>query len=674
MKFKIAIAAEGLLLCYLVLTSISSLFGTLANFRATKAAALGLDLVQLDKPESARLQFEDAVAARSDFQGGYQALLHLYLSTDSPDEEAAQKTADKLLALTGKKGRSAAAAYMALGVIKVREAMATDDQSQKVELLKAADLEFRRASERADPESAESFVNRGIVNFMIYKELKQQPYLTRSALLLDTAKRKRAISVHALYPLTFVRGNVLFEQGRRQSSLAEMARCQELDPAQGRGLTNLAVAHAHTLMSPVLSAEQKRALLQQVEKLVDESNPAYYLLRCAIGATYFEVGRYDDAVSLFRSLSTKYKDKGSALANLGAVLYAHFKRSVNQNKPARPISDAVDALYAAEAKDDLGPRERAKCWNILALCKREGYPFPKETKEPKQLYSAEYCLRKAIQLDKTYWAAPRNLGILHQLKKEWKDALRYYRLSLDANKAQVDLDRAVRQFESPPQIMNPREYTSAMSVIPGSRGITQKRFAAMLLAVRPSYPGKIDKDSTKLTIDGKPQAYWEFISDNDILLVVRDPLADGVHKLVALFEDAGGNRKDLTWEFVVDLNNPIIKSRKPAGEEPATTASTFEVVLWDSSGINLKSIGVTVSRPTSGSTRPLTVIRSGEYQYDMLPLKQFRGDRVKSERIQFTLPKGFIAGDSVIAIQFSDQSRRSYVGEPWKIKIVEEEE
>jgi len=668
MKYKIAAITEGLILSILVLVIIFSGLRALSNWTAGTAASRGLDLVQFGQYEAAKKKFEDAVAARPDYIPGLQALLHLSLYSDPPDEKVAKDTADKLLSLTGGKGQEAAAAHMALGALKVQKAEKERDAEKRIALLKAADSEFRKAN-AADPDCAETFVNRGILAYVLYLQTEAKPDLAAAVKFLTMARSRPSISIHALYPLAATYGQLLYAQGRQRTALDELRKAMELDPTQGEGLTNLAIAYAYRLSSEAVTLEEKRAMLQVVEGLLPEDNPAYFLFQSAIGSAYFDLDRYGDVRSLFMRLASKFPEEGSAIANVAAAEYARLKRAVNP-KPEGPIANAVDALTSAlDEKKKISPRNKAKCLNLLALCIREGYPF-RRTKNPKRLFSAEYYLREAVRLDPSFWAAARNLGVMHQQKNEWRDALKYYKLSLPARKTQVDLDRAIKKFETPPQIMSPPTYSSAMTVIPGQRGISMDKFPAMLIGVQPSYPGKIEKDATKISIDGAPQPYWEFITNNDIAIVSKDPLEDGLHKLEAKLVDAGGNQRSFLWPFVVDLEDPTIVYRSPEPGATVHSATVFTVEMEDSSGIDLKSVEVTVGRAGGASMR---IIGEGAYQYDMMEIKKFRKAKLEASRFQFTLPKGFLTGSIRIGVKFNDNSGRSYDGEEWQLKLVKSE-
>lgn len=671
MKYKIAALIEGAILCILVLIIIFSGLRALSNWTAGTAASRGLDLIQFGKYEAAKKRFEAAVETRPDYIPGLQALLHLSLYSDPPDEKGAKDTADKLLSLTGQKGQQAAAAYLALGALKVREAEKARDAETRIELLKAADSVFRKANS-ADPDCAETFVNRGILAYVLYLQTQDQPDLAAAVKFLTMARSKPSISIHALYPLAATYGQLLYAQGRQRTALDELQKAMELDPTQGEGLTNLAIVYAYRLSSEAVTLEEKGAMLQVVEGLLPEDNPAYFLFQSAVGSAYFDLDRYGDATSLFTKLATTFPEEGSAAANVGACEYARFKRSVNQGKPAGPISNAVDALSSAlDEKKKISPRNKAKSLNLLALCIREGYPF-RGTKNPKNLFSAEYYLREAVRLDPSFWGAPRNLGIMHQQKNEWRDALKYYKLSLPARKTQVDLDRAIKKFETPPQIMSPPAYASAMTVIPGEKGISRDKFPAMLLGVQPSYPGKIEKDATKISIDGAPQPYWEFITNNDIVIVSKDPLEDGLHRLEAKLVDAGGNVRPFLWAFVVDLKDPVITYRQPEPDQNVHPETVFTFEMDDSSGIDFRTVGVAVGR-VGGGGASVRIISEGEYQYDMMAIKKYRKDKLDAKRVQFMLPKGFLAGSVAISVSFNDNSGRSYGGENWQLKLVKNE-
>jgi tetratricopeptide (TPR) repeat protein len=665
MKYRIAALVEGIILCVLVLAIIFSGLRTLSNWRAAGVATQGLDLAHLKKYEQAKEKFQAAVAARPDYLPGLQALLHLNLYGKTPNEKAVTDTADRLLSLTGGKGQRAAAAYLALGALKARKAEEQADAAQRIEVLKAAEAEFRKATE-ADDKCAEALVNRGILSYLLFRETNDNRDLAAAGVFLDQAKKSTSISIHALYPLAATCGQILFAQGRHMTALEELRIAMELDPTQSEGLTNLAIAYAQRLTAPGITLEAKAAMLQEVESLVTEDNPAYFVLQSAIGTAYFDLGRYGDSTNIFTRLATKFEKEGSAVGNVAASEYARLKRAVNP-KPAEPIAAAVDALTVALSRE-LSPRNRAKCLNLMGLCIQEGYPF-RSTQNPKKVYSSEYYLREAVRLDTTFWAASRNLGIMHQRANEWKEALNCYRMSLEAKKTQVDVDRAVKKFESPPQIMSPPEYASAMTVILGKRGITKEKFPAMLIGVQPSYPGKVEKDLTRILIDGQLQLFWVFITNNDIVIVAKDPLEDGLHQLEATFVDAGGNSRALQWAFVVDLNDPVISYRHPEPEATVHPDTVFTLQMEDSSGIDYKTVEIGVGR-SGAAAAAAKIISAGEYQYDMREAKKFRKDNVDAARIQFMLPKATATGAIFISVKFNDNSGRTCENNKWDLKLV----
>jgi len=653
MHIKFLVICEGVMLVILSLVGIKNGFRTYSNFKAQDAAAVALDELQLGRFSHARDALEVAVATRPDYDEGRIALLYAALYVPKPEESLIKEMVEQLLALNDQAGRSTEAAFTANAVMRIRQARKSKTKAEKIKLLRAADEELKKAGKSTDSRG-NNYVNRGIVTFMLFRETRSPVYLESAAGFLSKAQLDKDISINSLYPLSFTEGLLMFEQGRDRSALDRMQRSMELDPTGENGITNLALAYARRLRSKTLTSEQKLAVLQETQNLVKSDNPAHYALLSAEGTAFFDLEEWANAGSRFQTVVHFYKDRSAGIANGAAVNYVRTQRLTNI-QPESPIANAVDALLKALEKEDLTPRNEAKINNMLGLCKEAGYPFGIGT--PKPLETAEYYYREARRIDPTFWASTRNLGASHQRRNEWKEALGYYKESMKAKK-QPDLASAVKLFSTPPQIVGPPTVSSAMSVVPGEKGATRFKFPALLVGVLPSYPGRIEKESSKISINNIPQPYWKFVSDHNLIVVSREELDDGVHKLKGEFLDAGGNKRVFEWVFTVDQIDPSVESVSPATDSVINAGTVFRVTLKeDTSGLDFATLKVSFFRPQLG-TRESKIISYGAFQYDAAIIKQYSRQKVTGRQFKFMLPPKIPAGKVRIAISFRDRAGR----------------
>jgi hypothetical protein len=654
MQIKIVVIIEAIFLVILSLVGIKNGFKAYTNFTAENAVAVAIDELQIGRYTHARDALEATVAARPDYEEGHIALLYAALNVPKPEDATIKALAEELLAMNDGAGKTAEAAHTATAVIRIRQAKKSKTRDEKFKLLIAADQALKKAG-AATESRANNYVSRGIVNFMLYKETRRPDYLKSSAAFMAKAQLNKDISINSLYPLAFTEGLLMFEQGRDRSALERMRRSMELDPTGENGITNLALAYARRLRSKTLTKEQKLAILQETQNMVKSDNPAHYALLSAEGTTFFDLEEWENASRRFHDVVYHHKDRSAGIANGAAVDLVRSRRLLNI-QPEKPVANAVDALLEALDKDDLTPRHEAKIINMLGLCKEAGYPFSIAT--PKPLETAEFYYREARRIDPTFWASMRNLGASHQRRNEWKDALRYYKESSKAKK-QPDLARAVKLFMTPPQIAAPPSISSALSVVPGEKGATRSKFPALLLGVLPSYPGRIEKESSKISINGIPQPFWKFVSDHNIILVSREELGDGNHKLKAEFSDAGGNKRVFDWDFSVDLIDPSIENMSPETDSFINAGTVFKVTLKaDTSGSDFSFLKVSFSRPHLG-TRKTKIILSGVFQYDATSIKQYSRQKVSARQFKFMLPPKMPAGKVRISMSFKDRSGRA---------------
>lgn len=653
MQLKIVVISEAVLLVILSLVGIRNGFKAYSNFRAESAVAVALDELQIGRFTHARDALEAVKAARPDYVEGRIALLFASLNVPQPEEATIKELAEELLAMNDVTGKSVEAAHTATAVMRIRQAKDATTPNEKVKLLIAAEQALKQAG-TATESRANNYVSQGIVSFMLFKETDSPEYLQSAAAFLAKAQLDKDISINSLYPLSFTEGLLLFEQGRDRSALDRMRRSMELDPTGENGITNLALAYARRLRSKTLTRDQKMAILQETQNMVKADSLAHYALKSAEATAFFDLGEWSSAESWFNDVVNRYKDRSAGLANVAAVQYVRTRRLENI-EPEKPIANAVDALLKALEKKDLTPRNEAKINNMLGLCKEAGYPFGIAT--PKPLETAEYYYREARRIDPTFWASTRNLGASYQKKNEWKESVSYYKESSKAKK-DSDLSRAVNLFSTPPQIAAPPPISSALPVVPGERGATQLKFPAFLLGVLPSYPGRIEKESSKIKIDGIPQPFWDFVSDHNIIVVSREELGDGLHKFDGEFVDAGGNKRVFEWEFAVDLIDPSIESMSPAVDSVINAGTVFKVALKeDTSGVDFSALKVSFVRPQLGN-RDTKIILNGVFQYDAISIKQYARQKVSTREFQFMLPTDLPDGNVLLSIAFKDQSGR----------------
>ncbi|MBI2193865.1 MAG: hypothetical protein HYU36_17955 [Planctomycetes bacterium] len=640
--YKIIGAVE--LAIALILLMVSFKFGTTSyeHWEASRAALRGLNLIALREFPAAKEQFENAIRTRSDYVGAHEGLLYLAMVSKPADTKGAKTHANDILTLTDRKGPRAAGAYIAYGVLKTREAAEAKTPADRVRLLDAAEVEFQNA-QKADPDNADAWINRGILE-LIRKDWVNpdapQPHLQAAFEAFSKARNCRSVCVLGLYPQTAALGRLYFERNEHLRALEEMAKSAELDPEGVGGLTNYGVAYGLRLINPGLAEDQKRAMLQKVDKLIPATNPAHYFLQCCVGSVYFSIQRFEESKLAYSQLANDHRERGTAFAGLAALTFYRYQQGANKGIKDEPISTTFNLLHLAESKGDLTPGQQAWCYNVMALCRREGYPFP-TTNDPKPVQSPEYYLRKAIELDPNFWIASRNLGVLHQEKSEWKDALLNYRLSDKANPAQEEIRKAIKTFEEPPQVSTPQLYPKTVTTDPDEMGITTLEVPAFLVTVQPSYPGKVERDATRIWIDNTQQTYWEFLTDNQILVLSQESLLDGKHEFRGEFVDAGANVRPLSWPFAVDLAPPSARFLEPKGDDLPDSKAAFLLELEDSaSRVEFSTFNLRIQG--SGTTaRVVDTVKKGAFQYDMPPLKLFKADKVKASPVKFMLPASF---------------------------------
>ena len=658
MGYRVAAYVEILILCILVVVALGKGLRVYSNWKAHSAAVKGINLIELGKDAVAREQFKKVAKARPLSPVGHQSLLYLALKKDPIDNKEVKTYANTLLKLTGKAGHKAAAAHIAFGILEGNKALKARNSQEALKLLDAADRHFRNAY-KADPDSADASGNRGIVSLLRFNHRKDKKYLEAAYKYFERdLKKAKSISFHMLYPLTAATGRLYFEWNQPGRALDEMTKSAEMDLSQTDGLTNLAIAYSRRLQSAALSENQKRALIQKAVKVIPTENPAYMLLNLTIGKALFEMGQFGEANQYFGQVENQFEDHAMPSVNKGAYEFVTFQRSVNRSRPLGPVSTAFKFLYAAVyEKKHITPEAKSWCLNLMAYCCELGYPFTKKNAKPVEAKS--YYLLEALRLDPSNWAAARNLGILHQRNKEWKEALQYYLQSIRYKPTQDAINRAIRQFQEKPRIVLPPFAPPILRAIPEERGITTDELPGFIVTVRPSYPGKLDIEATRIWIDETPQKSWKFVTDNDLVIVTQQSLEDGPHLLKAKFVDAGGNIRDFVWEFAIDLNPPMAKFSSLKEGANVHPEKVFRLDLSDTaSGVDYKSIIIYLDPVNTKSVPTSRIVNKGQYVYDMHSIKHYKKEKIKKSRIDFTLPPRRPEGSYKITVEVKDNAGR----------------
>ena len=185
----------------------------------------------------------------------------------------------------------------------------------------------------SDPEYALAFAGLGEAYYRKYR-------LTWNPLWIDDARKnsEQALQLDELLPAAYITRGLIYDgTGAYELAISDFRQALTFEPGNVGGRLGLARAYAHQNRN-----QQAEEIYKEVLQIHREYWPAYN----EAGAFYFNCGRDEEAVALWRQMKDKFPDNAWAYNNLGGAYRRGGKRDEARGMYEQALKLAPDSYVA----------------------------------------------------------------------------------------------------------------------------------------------------------------------------------------------------------------------------------------------------------------------------------------------------------------------------------------